>query len=159
MNCCFKIISYTIQKIPHKHGLKCLKNLSIYKSYIGTRSLSEVDGKDNTSGYPKLDVCYTSITEKKENFDDFVKLIKNQFWHGGDKYKLNEQKEFTDGICEMFPGCTGVDWVLGTILKYLGRYKNFGREKDLLKIATYCYILWLKGGFHKNKGHDEDIFE
>ena len=111
------------------------------------------------SNYPKLDVCCTNIKEKQENYDKFVELIKNQFWHGGDKYKLNDTKEFTDGICEMFPGMTGVDWVLGTMLKYLGRYKNFGREKDLLKIATYCYILWLKGGYHKEENHDEDIKE
>ena len=107
--------------------------------------------------YPKLDLCYTNITEKKENFSKFMELIKNQFWHGGEKYKLNDKKEFTDGICEMFPGNTGIDWILGTILKYLGRYKNFGREKDLLKIATFAYILWLKGGFHKQEVHDEDI--
>lgn len=101
----------------------------------------------------------TGIEQKKEHFNTFTELIKNQFWHGGDKYRLSENKEFTDGICELFPGETGVDWVLGTILKYLGRYKNFGREKDLLKITTYCYILWLKGGFHLNEGHDEDIIK
>ena len=102
--------------------------------------------------------CDTNITEKKEHFPKFVDLIKNQFWHGGDKYKLSDTKEFTDGICECFPGESGVDWVLGTCMKYLGRYKNFGREKDLLKIATYMYILWLKGGFHEEEKHDEDIF-
>jgi len=99
----------------------------------------------------------TNIKQKKEHFNKFVKLIKNQLTHGGSKYKLNDEKEFTDGICECFPGETGVDWILGTIMKYLGRYKNFGREKDLLKIATYCYLLWIKGGFHKQHKHDEDI--
>jgi len=42
-------------------------------------------------------------------------------------------------------------------MKYLGRYKNFGREKDLLKISAYMYILWLKGGFQFKEKHDEDI--
>jgi hypothetical protein len=42
-------------------------------------------------------------------------------------------------------------------MKYLGRYKNFRREKDLLKIATYMYIAWLKEGYHKLEVHDEDI--
>lgn len=99
----------------------------------------------------------TTIEVKRENFQKFVELIKNQFDHGGHKYKLNNDKEFTDQICETFPGESGVDWVLGTIMKYLGRYKNYGREKDLLKAATYLYILWLKAGFHVNETHDEDI--
>lgn len=99
----------------------------------------------------------TNIETKKNNIDKFFQLIRNQFEHGGEKYQLNSEKEFTDQICETFPGISGVDWVLGTMMKYLGRYKNFGREKDLLKIATYCYILWLKGGFHLLEQHDEDI--
>lgn len=99
----------------------------------------------------------TTIEVKDANFDKFVELIRNQFKHGGNKYKLNNQKEFTDQICETFGGETGVDWVLGTIMKYLGRYKNYGREKDLLKSATYLYILWLKAGFHLETKHDEDI--
>jgi len=98
----------------------------------------------------------TNIEVKKENFSKFAELIVNQFSHGGDKYKGNGEKEFTDLICESFPGDSGVDWVLGTCMKYLGRYKTFGREKDLLKVATYMYILWLKGGFHLNEQHDED---
>ena len=99
----------------------------------------------------------TGLDQKKDNFDTFGKLIANQFLHGGAKYKLKGDKEFTDAICEAFPGTSGIDWILGTCMKYLGRYKNFGREKDLLKIATYMYLLWLKGGFHLNATHDEDI--
>lgn len=104
----------------------------------------------------KLNQVDTNLPVKRENFAKFADLIKNQIDHGGDKYASSEQKEFTDLICEAFPGESGVDWVLGTCLKYLGRYRNFGREKDLLKIAAYCYILWLKGGFHKTTSHDED---
>lgn len=98
----------------------------------------------------------TNIEQKRKHFPEFVELIKNQFNHGGDKYKSTSVKEFTDVICDAFPGESGVDWVLGTCMKYLGRYKNFGREKDLLKVATYMYILWLKGGFHLLEQHDED---
>lgn len=101
----------------------------------------------------------TSVKTKKENFDKFVELLRNQFEHGGDKYCLTNQpeKESTDWICELVPGTTGVDWILGTIAKYLARFKNFEREKDLLKIATYCYIAWLKCGYHVKEEHDEDI--
>jgi len=103
------------------------------------------------------DKCSTGISQKRVNFPAFARLITRQFDHGGDKYatKLKE-KEFTDLICEAFPGDSGVDWVLGTCMKYMGRYQNFRREKDLLKVATYMYILWLKGGFHLNCNHDED---
>jgi len=98
----------------------------------------------------------TNLETKKKHFHKFVKLMKNQFWHGGDKYKLSETKEFTDAICECFPGDSGIDYYLATCMKYLGRYKNFGREKDLLKIATYMYLLWLKADFQSIDKHDED---
>lgn len=102
----------------------------------------------------------TSIKIKREGFDKFVELIRNQFEHGGAKYGAPDEntREFTDLICDSFPGDSGVDWVLGTMMKYLGRFKNFRREKDLLKVATYCYIAWLKFGFHLEEKHDEDIF-
>ncbi len=89
---------------------------------------------------------------KRENFEKFVQLIRNQFEHGGEKYALNSEKEITDWVCEIDP-----NWVLGTMAKYIGRYKNFKRERDLLKIANYAYILWLKDEWHLKKKHDEDI--
>ncbi len=99
----------------------------------------------------------TNVETKQKHFPQFIELIANQFNHWGDKYKGTGDKEFTDLICEAFPWESGVDWALGTCMKYLGRYKNFGREKDLLKVATYMYILWLKGWFHLQEYHDEDV--
>jgi len=104
----------------------------------------------------KQEIFNTNLKEKRDNYQMFVNLIREQFEHGGEKYALLEDKEFTDIICEFVPGSTGVDWILGTVLKYLGRFKNLQREKDLLKISTYCYILWLKMGYHLRKEHDED---
>jgi hypothetical protein len=100
----------------------------------------------------------TNLEMKKKHLATFVGLIENQLNHGGDKYRQegDEQKEQTDAICEFVPGQTGVDWILGTIYKYLGRFKNTNREKDILKIATYCYLVWLKKGFHEKQTHDED---
>lgn len=99
----------------------------------------------------------TNTKVKQEHFPKFVKLIEAQFNHGGDKYKSNGgEEEFTDLICRAFPGESGVDWIMGTCMKYLGRYKNFGREKDLLKVATYMYIAWVKGGYHMAETHDDD---
>jgi hypothetical protein len=102
----------------------------------------------------------TTVEVKAANFQKFADLIGNQFKHGGDKYKLQgfEDREATDVISSIFGGKSEFDWILGTMMKYLFRFKNFEREKDLLKVATYCYILWLKQGNHlKTEGeHDED---
>lgn len=101
----------------------------------------------------------TTVPVKQENFSKFADLIGNQFVHGGDKYKLPgfEDREATDVISSVFGGSSEFDWVLGTMMKYIFRFRNFQREKDLLKIATYCYILWLKQGNHLKKTHDEDV--
>lgn len=100
----------------------------------------------------------TTVGVKRENFGTFARLIAEQFNHGGDKYKLQgfDDRESTDIISSVFGGETEFDWVLGTMMKYIFRFKNFQREKDLLKIATYCYILWLKQGNHLKETHDED---
>lgn len=101
----------------------------------------------------------TTVEVKRANFEKFSNLISNQFNHGGDKYSLQgfNDREATDIISSVFGGESEFDWVLGTMMKYLFRFKNFQREKDLLKIATYCYILWLKQGNHLATQHDEDI--
>ncbi len=101
----------------------------------------------------------TTLEVKAEYFKVFSDLIGNQFLHGGDKYKIPglNDREATDIISSVFGGVTEYDWILGTMAKYLFRFKNFNREKDLLKIATYCYILWLKQGNHLKETHDEDV--
>lgn len=103
-------------------------------------------------------VYNTNIKTKQEHFQKFADMIGNQFKHGGDKYKLQGflDREATDVISSIFGGQSEFDWILGTMMKYLFRFKNFNREKDLLKIATYCYILWLKQGNHLKDSHDED---
>jgi len=109
------------------------------------------------NGRDTLRIYNSNLKNKKENFDKFAELMKNQFMHGGDKYQLSEDKEGTDLICEMSPGKSGVDFVLQNVAKYCLRFINFKREKDLLKIATYAYICWLKCGFHLEEKHDEDV--
>jgi hypothetical protein len=80
-----------------------------------------------------------------ESFDSFCQLINDQLQYGGKKYAHGETKETTDLITNMF----GVEWILGTVYKYVKRYQNLKREKDLLKIATYQFITWLQMGYHK----------
>ena len=98
---------------------------------------------------------------KRRHYKKFSDLIGNQFKHGGEKYKLEgfENTEATDIISKLWetPGEDELKWVLKTCMKYIFRFQNFHREKDLLKVATYMYILWLKMGFHlQENGHDED---
>lgn len=107
-----------------------------------------------------MNIQNTTVEVKRANFAKFAELIGNQFNHGGEKYKLQgfDDLEATDLICKLWeePGPDEVKWILKTMVKYMVRFRNFGREKDLLKIATFCYIVWLKMGFHLQETHDED---
>ena len=94
----------------------------------------------------------TNVKDKLKYFNNFAKLIKDQFVYGGKKYELLPGIESTDILTLSW----GVEGLLWTINKYLFRFKNFHREKDLLKVATYMYILWLKYGFHLEEKHDTD---
>ena len=88
----------------------------------------------------------------------FNDLIKDQFVYGGQKYALGESKirESTDQLFDDF----GRNWLFGTMAKYCKRYKNLARERDILKIACYIYILWLKKGFHvTDKGLSTDVLD
>lgn len=102
----------------------------------------------------------TTTKVKAENFAKFAALIEEQFKHGGEKYKLAgfADRESTDIISAIFGGPREDQWILGTITKYIMRFNQFQREKDLLKISTYCFILWLKFGFHlrSEENHDTD---
>jgi len=80
--------------------------------------------------------------------------IKGQFVYGGTKYAQTKTKEATDCLFDDF----GKNWLFGTLGKYCKRYSNLARERDLLKIACYCFILWLKRGFHlENLGTKKTI--
>jgi hypothetical protein len=74
----------------------------------------------------------------------FVDLVQDQFSFGGVKYAAESKKEATDILVEDF----GWNWLIGTQAKYVKRFRNLHREKDLLKIACYFYIDWLKLGYH-----------
>ena len=81
-------------------------------------------------------------------------IIESQFKYGGKKYGCNDQRESTDIIVET----CGVEWVIGTMMKYLMRFKNLQRPKDLLKIATYCFIVYLQMGYHLDDEIDTDTW-
>lgn len=99
--------------------------------------------------------CTTNIKVKEENFDKFVGLLKDQLVYGAKKYTAcQDEKEATDLLIDAF----GVEWLLGTMTKYIYRYKNLGRERDILKLATYAYLLWIIGGHHLQAKHDGDTW-
>lgn len=75
---------------------------------------------------------------------DFYANVKDQFVYGGVKYANSKEREVTDILTDDY-GLNGLLWCIN---KYVYRYKNLKRPKDLLKIGTYMYILWLKFGFH-----------
>ena len=81
-----------------------------------------------------------------ENLNKFYELVENQFKYGGKKYAQTETKEATDVLFDDF----GRNWLYGTMAKYCKRYSNLARERDLLKIACYMFILWLKRGFQES---------
>lgn len=86
----------------------------------------------------------------------FEDLVTSQYKYGGKKYASTEQRESTD---ELFDD-HGKGWLFGTMDKYIKRFKNVARERDLLKIACYCYILWLKRGFFiKPSGLVHDVLD
>jgi hypothetical protein len=106
------------------------------------------------SGLPK-NIVHGDNMEKTQTFID---LIKGQFQYGGQKYALagNNTRESTDELFDIF----GFRWLLGTCAKYCFRWKNVRRERDLLKIACYLYLIWLKRGyFVERRGLKEDILD
>lgn len=76
--------------------------------------------------------------------EKFNYWVHDQFAYGGVKYASTSAKEGTDELVEDF----GWNWLFGTQAKYVKRFRNTHREKDLFKIATYFFIDWLKLGYH-----------
>ena len=86
----------------------------------------------------------------------FHELVRNQFQYGGQKYALNNSRESTDQLFDDH----GKNWLFGTMDKYIFRFRNLERERDLLKIATYCFILYLKKGFFiRQQGLRNDVLD
>ena len=88
--------------------------------------------------------------ESKEHsdglFEEFMKGHVSQWEGGGTRYAYNDEKEWTDVICEK----VGNKWIGGNIIKYAGetynevRQGNKAPEVNLMKIAVYAFIWWIK---------------
>jgi hypothetical protein len=96
----------------------------------------------------------TNIKLKREYLPLFVKLMQEQLMKGAQKYANNEKREFTDIICN---AVGAKQFILGTIMKYCGRILNDDprQAEDIVKIATYAYLLWLK--LYSEKEEEKNI--
>lgn len=82
----------------------------------------------------------TNAHEKIDESGEFITAIFKQVYYGGSKYSLGDSdKEAGDYIVELFP-----EFVESTILKYLLRWRQQKREEDLIKIATYVFMMWIR---------------
>lgn len=84
----------------------------------------------------------TSLTLKEKLWPAFVAACESQWKCGGQRYALGPDKEWTDLVCEV----AGDEWILGTIVKYIGEIKNSNPrpEVDYFKIAVYAFLAWIK---------------
>lgn len=101
---------------------------------------------------------YSYSVHGETKMEKFHELVKDQFIYGGKKYNITEKtgREGTDELVDDF----GIGWLFGTMGKYVKRYANFPRERDLLKMGCYCYLLWIKKGyFLKIQGFQVDMVD
>lgn len=86
------------------------------------------------------------IPEKLARFEEFTSLMKKLALQGTDKYTGAEvdRKETIDIIPDVLGEEGYVSFVLGDILKRIIRFKNQRRERDLLKVALWTYLLWMR---------------
>ena len=84
------------------------------------------------------------IPKKLQWFDEFVAEMREMILIGTDKYTGAEkdQWETIDIMPKMFGTEKFVGYILNDITKRLIRFNNQGRERDLFKIALWCYLLW-----------------
>ena len=88
------------------------------------------------------------MTYNSRNLEKCFSLIEDQMIYGGQKYAATSEKEATDILFDNYSYL----WLLGTLSKYCHRFNNLERERDLLKILCYSYIIYLKRGFHLDRG-------
>ena len=83
------------------------------------------------------------IPNKLKYFDEFCKHMKDIMLQGSDKYAgANKDKSETIDIMPQVVGFNGyISFVICDILKRLIRFKNDERQRDLVKIAVWCYLL------------------
>lgn len=84
----------------------------------------------------------TNLDVKGKEFPNFMTLVGEQLLYGGKKYAAlpgRPDRESTDYIVDLYP-----EFIESTMVKYIQRWRVQKREEDLVKIVTYCFLLWVK---------------
>ena len=83
---------------------------------------------------------------KLSRFEEFARSMKMLAIEGSNKYAGGEpyKREAIDIIPDILTEEGYVDYVLGDLLKRIIRFKNQRRERDLVKMALWSYLLWMR---------------
>ena len=94
------------------------------------------------TGYKKEE----DIPQKLARFEEFTELMKKLALQGSEKYSGAEahKKETIDIIPDILGEEGYTNFVLGDLLKRIIRFKNQRRERDLIKMALWAYLLWMR---------------
>jgi len=87
-----------------------------------------------------------NIPQKLFRFEEFTELMKKLALQGTEKYSGAEahKKETIDIIPDILGEEGYLNFVLGDFIKRVFRFKNQRRESDLVKIALWAYLLWMR---------------
>ena len=87
-----------------------------------------------------------NVPQKLVRFEDFAEMMKKLALQGTEKYSGAEahKKETIDIIPEVLGEEGYINFVLGDLLKRIIRFKNQRRERDLVKMALWAYLLWMR---------------
>jgi len=83
---------------------------------------------------------------KLTRFEEYTELMKKLALDGSNKYAAGEpyKKEAVDVITDVMGEEGYTHFVLADLIKRIIRFKNQKRERDLLKIALWSYLLWMR---------------
>jgi hypothetical protein len=98
------------------------------------------------------------IPQKLARFEEFTELMRSLALQGTEKYTGAEadKKETIDLIPDILGEHGYVSFVLGDLVKRVVRFKNQRRERDLVKIALWTYLLWMRLFPKQEKGEDDE---
>lgn len=99
-----------------------------------------------TTDYKKEFKKGGSLPSKLLRFEEFTGMMNALALQGTEKYSGAEahKKETIDIIPDILGEEGYTNFVLGDLLKRIIRFKNQKRERDLVKIALWAYLLWMR---------------
>ncbi len=103
-----------------------------------------MDIKKDRDRNKQLNVTEKEIPKKMSYFNEFIEHMKAVILQGTQKYTGAEKdKAETIDIMPMVVGEQGyLDFIICDVLKRLIRFRNDRRERDLVKIAVWMYLIY-----------------